>query len=331
LKTFLEFQTELTSGKLRNVYFISAVDGYFVAKAGELLREKIFGSRDLKDNFFLKYADETPMQELIDLASNFASLFSSQKIIILKRCEKYSRKLSEFMKFASNPDKDTFLLLVFDRDFVAEKKLAKDEDFYDFSEMPQRNLYDWVKGEFESKGLSIKKDALELFLENAPQSFDLLDSEISKISNYDFGENEPIVTRQLILEFTGYDPSSSPDELMLSILDKHQDKALAILDNLLNSKGVNEVYLLSIISTYYMDIMIFKSRDAAKLDSRSLYSKYKIWGERGSFARDHAKLLEINALNKCMEYLTETDKKLKTSMLNPKILMTSLVEQLINA
>ena len=52
------------------------------------------------------------------------------------------------------------------------------------------------------------------------------------------------------------------------------------MDNLLNSKGVNEVYLLSIISAYYMDVMIFKSKDAGKLDSKALYSKYKIWGER---------------------------------------------------
>lgn len=331
MKTFLEFQSEISSGKLRNVYFISAIDSYFVNKAGELLREKVFGSKDQKDNFFLKYADETPMQELIDLSSNFASLFSSQKIIILKRCEKYSRKLSEFMAFAAKPDKDTFLMLVFDRDFVLEKKMGKDADFFDFSDMPQRNLYEWVKGEFESRGLRINKDALEFFLENTPLSFDLLDSEISKLSNYDFGEGEPVITRQLILEFTGYDPSASPDELMEHILKKERDNALAVLDNLLNNKGVNEVYLLSMLSAYYMDIMIFKSKDVPKLDSRSLYTKYKIWGERGNFAKDHAKLLDISALSKCMEYLIETDKKLKTSMLNPKILMTSLVEELINA
>ena len=52
------------------------------------------------------------------------------------------------LDFTTKPDKDTFLLFVFDRDFVTEKEFT-DHDFYDFSEMYQRNLYDWVKSELE--------------------------------------------------------------------------------------------------------------------------------------------------------------------------------------
>src|SRR5438045_7502248 len=113
MPSFSDFQKEVISGKVRNVYFIETSDSYFISKAGELLREKIFGSKDTKENFFLKYADETPVNEIIELCNNFSSLFSSNKIIILKRCEKYSRKLDALLDFTQKPNRDTTLLLVF--------------------------------------------------------------------------------------------------------------------------------------------------------------------------------------------------------------------------
>lgn len=331
MKTFLDFQTEVNAGKLGNVYFIAATDGYFVQKAGELLREKLFGSAENRDNFFLRYADDTPLNELIDLCSNFSSLFSTQKIIVLKRCEKYSRKLGELRDFAGKPQSDTYLLLVFEKDYVLEKKLDRDEKFYDFSELPERTLFEWVKKEFENRGIRIENDAVLELISNIPSSFDLLISEIEKISNYSFGISDPIISKELILQFTGYDKEYTPDELIHSIIKKDQKKAFAIIDNLLNSKGLNEIYLLSIISNYYMDLISFKTKGLDSMDSKLLYQKYKLWGDRVKFAKNYHKSINIHSLECSLEKILSTEVKLKTSMLDSRILMTSLVEELINA
>ena len=330
MKTYPDFRLEIEAGKIKNYYLISASDSYFLSEAGSLLREKLSGSPDNTDNFYLKYADETPLTDVIDLISGSASLFSSGKILILKRCEKYSRKLKEFLELIKKTDKDTHALFVFDRDFVAEKKLDVSE-FYNFSELSQRALIEWIKSEFELNGLKINIDAVESFLTIVPLSFDLMSSEINKISNYDFGSAEKTVTREIIMEFTGYDPEFSPDELIYSIIHKNHEKALKILDNLLNSKGMNEVYLLSILSGYYLDIMSFKTSGIEKLDSKTLYAKYKLWGERVRFAKSNHNFININSIEVSLEKILDTDKKLKSTMLNSKVLLTSLVEELINA
>ncbi len=331
MKTFLDFQTEVNAGKVGNVYFIAASDGYFVQKAGELLREKLFGSSENRDNFFLRYADDTPLEEFFGLCSNYSSLFSSKKIIVLKRCEKYSRKLSELREFVKNPELETFLVLAFDKDYVMEKKLDKDIEFYDFSDLPQRTLYEWVKKEFENRGIAIENDAIQELTSGIPASFDLLITEIEKISNHDFQNSRRVITKELILQFTGYDKEYTPDELIHSILNKDRKKAYTIIDNLLNSKGLNEIYLLSIISNYYMDLISFKTKGLESMDSRLLYQKYKLWGDRVKFAKNYHKSIDINSLERSFEKILNTDMKLKTSMLDSKILMTSLVEELINA
>lgn len=333
MRTFLDFTKEVASGSMRNVYYIASVDNYFLLKAGEILREKLFGSKDSKENFFLKYADETPMQELFDLTSGGASLFSSRKLVIVKRCEKYSRKLSEFIELSKGKSEDSYILYAFDTSFVYEKKLdqIKDIEFYDFSELPRRELYDWVKQEFGAHGISVNTDALDLFITSIPSSFDLLSSEIEKVSNYDFDGKEQVLTKEIILQFIGYDRDYSPEELMISIVKKDQNRAFTILNNLLNTKGLNEVYLLSLISNYYMDMLSFKSQGLDAMDSRIIYQKYKMWGDRVKFAKNYHKLLNTSALESSFNRILDTDKKLKTSMLDPKILMTSLVDELINA
>lgn len=334
MRTFNEFRNEVLSGKLKNVYYVAASDSYFVSKAGDILREKLFGSAANRDNFFLRYADDTSVQDVSDLASNFASLFASEKVIIVKRCEKYSRKMAEFLEITESigkKDKSTFLMLVFDPAFVADKKLDDKREFYDFSDLPQKDLYDWVRSEFEERDIAVQNDALDLFVTSIPRSFDLLSSEIEKVSNFEFEGSDRTLTKEIILQFIGYDREASPDELVLAIAKKDRNRAFSVLDNLLNSKGMNEVYLLSMISGFYMDIISFKTRGLDSMDSRMLFQKYKMWGDRAKIAKNCHKSMDLQSLHKSFGRLIDTDKKLKSSQVDPKILMISLVQDLINA
>ena len=329
--TFLDFKKETDSRRLRNVYYIAALDNYFVSKAGEILREKLFGSKDNRDNFFLKYADESPLQEIIDLNSNFSSLFSESKIIIVKRCEKYSKKLTELLEHFKSPDAGSYLLFVFDKQYVLDKKLDKEIEFFDFSDLPQKSINELVKKEFESKGFSINDEELDFFIASVPQNFDLLITEIEKICNYDFEDSEKTITKDVILKLIGYDEEYSPEELVHSIINKDSKRSSQILDNLLNSAGLNEIYLLSILSNYYMDLVTLKTKGVENLDIRALQGKYKMWYNRAKFAKTHYKNTNINSLETSLKKILETDMKLKTSMLDSKILMASLVEELVNS
>lgn len=330
MQLFPDFEKEVISGKVRKVYFIEASDNYFISKAGELLREKLFGSKDTKENFFLKYADETPVDEVIQLCNNFSSLFSSNKIIILKRCEKYSRKLDALLDFTKKPDPDTTLLLVFDKDYVTEKKLDKTLDFFDFTELPPRDYFNWIKKEFNDRGCSINDPEISFFISSMPLGFDMVITEIEKISNYDFDGNEKAITKDIILTFTGFDKEYSPDELVNSIIKKDTKHSQEILSYLLNKGGINEIYLLSIITNYFADLLTFKTKGFGKFDNSSLYGKYKLWGERLKFAKNSHSFISEGSLKFALTRILETDQKLKTSMLDSKILLTSLIEDLVS-
>lgn len=324
MKNFIDFENEIKSGKLNKVYYILVNDNYFISKAAGLLREKVFGSLENRENYFLKYADDITIEELYDLNNNFPSLFSDAKIIVLKKCEKYSRKLKELFKFADKPSADTILLLCFEKDFIIDKKLDKEKTFYDFTVVP--DIKDWMRSEFSASGRKIDEEALDYLIAGLPFSLELIKQEIEKLCCYDI-ESGMTINKELAVKFSGFNIEYTPNDLMQSIIRNDSGKAVKILDNLLNHAGLNEIYLVSIISNYYFDLLTYKSGKFYK-NNYSEFGKYKLWGERLNFVKDYHNVLDIKELEKALSLILETDIKLKTSMLDSNVLLTSLVEEL---
>lgn len=331
LFTYLDFVKDVKADHIKQVYFISASDNYFLNKAGELLREKLSGSASDRNNYFVKYADETGTEEIVDLCTNYTSLFSEKKIVIVKKCEKLGRKFEEMRAYEDKPDPGTFLLLVFDKEYVNEKKLDKQYSFYDFSDLPEKDFYTWVRNEFETKGCGIKDEDLILFITSVPRNFDLIENEILKISNYYYNadEKERIVSKEMILKFIGYDSEFTPYELMDAIMRKESKKSMEILDFLLNKGSVNPVFLLTIINGYYMDLLAFKNKSLNEWYGGNL-NKYPLWGDKVNFVRSYSKVLKLSQLAEAFEKLQETDLKLKSSMIDTNVLFTALIERLVN-
>jgi DNA polymerase-3 subunit delta len=330
--TYLDFVKDAKAGRIKQVYFISASDNYFLNKAGGLLREKLSGSASDRNNYFIKYADETGIEEILDLCKNYTSLFSEKKIVIVKKCEKLSKKFEEIKAYEDNPDTGTFLLLVFDKEYVNDKKLDKQHLFYDFSDLPEKDYYSWVRNEFETKGCKISDEELILFITSVPRNFDLIENEVLKISNY-YDDNSNgigrIVSKDVILKLIGYDNEYTPYELMDSIMRKDGKKSMEIMDFLLNKGSVSPVFLLSVINGYYMDLLVFNNRNINELFGNS-FTKYPLWGDKANIVRSFSKVLKLSQLANAFEKLQETDLKLKSSMIDPNILFAALVERLVN-
>jgi DNA polymerase III delta subunit len=332
-KAYLNYsnlEKDLVSGKLRSVYYIVAEDSYFLNKASALLRKKILGSEDRKENYFLKYADELSYEEFIDLCTNFSSLFSSQKIIIVRRCEKFGRKLNDVLEYSHSPEPDTTLLLVFGKEYVEEKKLYKTFEFYDFAELPENEYIKWVKTEFENRGCHVEDDVIGTFISLVPINFGQSAQEIDKIAGYLGDNKDKVVTKEIIYKLTGYDNEYTPYDLMSSVIKGERSKAVEILNYLINRGSINEVYLLSLISNYMMDIMAYHKVDMSAKNHNQIYRDYKLWGDRINFVRLHQKYGKNRNYEYAFERILYTDQSLKNSMLDSKVLLGSLIQDLMN-
>lgn len=328
--TYPELEKEISSGKLKPAYYVAADDNFFMNKFCKLLLKKIAGSEDSKENYFVKYADELSYEEFIDLCSNFSSLFSSQKIVVIRKCEKFGRKLGNVLAYSYSPDPDTTLILAFNKDYVEEKKLNKTLEFYDFTELPESEYIRWVSGEFNLRGCNIGDEEIDLFISLVPMNFDLAVHEMDKISSYLGDGGIKQVTRDIILKMTGYDTEYTPYDLMSSVVTKDRHRAMEVLDYLLNRGSINEVFLVSLISNYLMDLMAFHRENLQNKKPGEIYRDYKLWGDRIIFVKNHQNYGKNRNYEFAFERILYTDQSLKNSMLDSKVLITSLVQDLMN-
>lgn len=189
----------------------------------------------------------------------------------------------------------------------------------------------WIRSQFEGFGCKIENEAIDLLVATLPQNFDLISSEIEKICTFEFDTQEKLVTKDIVNKAIGYDSQFTPEDLLTAIVQHDGSRSMAILENLLYGESINEIYLLSIISNYFMDLLSFKTKGVASMESGILAGKYKIWGERQRFARKYHNLIQENKLRYSLLRILETDQKLKSSMLDSKALMVSLVKDLLDS
>lgn len=330
MKSFIEFESAILSGKIDNKYFIAHSDNYFLSKASNVLKTKLFGDVQNPENYYIKYADEFSYEDLADLISDSASLFDNKKLLILKRCEKYSRKLQQFFEILSLQSPETYAFYAFDKDFVIEKKLNDKYDFYNFSELEEKEIIKWSSDEFKKQNISIGKEELNLFLSLVPLNFDLLESEIYKLTNYLYSSKSSLITKEIILESVGYEENFTPEDLLISIIVNDKKRGFSILENLIFSKNLSEIYIIAFLAMYFSDFLILKNKNLDKIDKYRLNKEFKIWYNRADIVLKYHQLLNIDYIESCLKVLIETDTKLKSTMTDSKDLIFTTLEQLFN-
>ncbi|MCX7877319.1 MAG: hypothetical protein N2510_01620, partial [Ignavibacteria bacterium] len=213
-----------------------------------------------------------------------------------------------------------YIVCVFDKEFIIEKKLARKYEFYDFSEISGNEGIRLVIDEFRTKGISADEQVAE-FLLSLYTDPDFLISEINKISDY-VGEgnelNREVLNR--ILKFSN--TSSSFEELFVSLIKKDSRGAITAADNILTYQAVSEIYLLAVLSSLFTDLILLKK--SGRADSNNL------WGERARMLQECSSEVTEDRLKYSVKAIIEADKMLKNTTVQPKLIVFNLISSLIS-
>lgn len=330
LKYYPDILRELKSGVLRTIYFIAVEDDYLLNRFTEQLK-KTFNYSEAPGAFEKLYADEIGLEEIIDKFNNSSSLFTDKRIIIVKRCERY-KSLDLLDNYTAKETTNEILILVFDSEKVKEKKLWKNYLFFDFSVIEPQLFISLIKDEFERNNCIISDSTLNQFVDTIPDRMDVASQEIMKISTIKLpvnGEGKKIVSDDIIFQIAGYDKEFSIPELITSIINKNQKQCYKIANYLFEKSALSEIFLISVISSYFLDLLCFKSISQKRLSNNDIYQKYKIWGDRLDYARSNHHFVNKDYLLNTFRQLIYTDLKLKSTMVEPKILIYSLLQDLL--
>ena len=224
----------LAKGKISPVYLLTGEDVYrknlVIAKIKEILQPDDF-------NFFQDSADKADLGEVLALA-NTAPVFSNVRLLVLTGIEKLRKEPKEaLIHYLENPLETTTLVLTHNdsKKMKTEKTLAAVGGcVVNFDELKRDELAVWVREKLRAKNLNGNFDAVDLLCESVGSELSALENEIEKLYLYTLEREDKTISKEDVLACIGFSKEENPFELANAILACNKNKAIKLVDKLLD-------------------------------------------------------------------------------------------------
>ena len=307
--------------------------------ASEFIGEK-FSPRENLKTFF---SDETSIEEVINECSNL-SFLSDKKIIIYRIVKKTGTRgiqkdaKAGFINYLKNPNPDNLLILL-----NAEKEFT----FSNFSEFEntgiqifvvsndtQHELLEWCRDKL--KGYDVDEEALNHLLQFVNPSYDEISTEIDKLKTFCM-DSEKITIKDVNL-CVGMTKDFTENNLFEAILNRDFEKAIEIYDNMSakQTDSSKEVELRFVAFMNNLFINIHKLQDPIlknMTEGFDLYRALKLFNNGAKMYNLYKNYMSgVNELKiqKAFDYIYQTDKTLKFTEKDKKLVINNLIHNLIN-
>ena len=228
---------ELAQKKVAPVYLLTGEDLFrkqeVIKKIREVLQPDDF-------NFYSSSAEKANLGEVLAMA-NTAPVFSSARMLVLTGIEKLRKEpKAALLNYVSNPLPTTTLVLTHNdaKKMKTEKALAEacaaNGRVADYAELKQAELNVWVKNRLAARGLTGDFDAVDLLCQSVGSELAAAENEIEKLYLYTLERQSKKITKDDVLACIGFSKEENPYELSNAILACNKNKAVKLVDKLLD-------------------------------------------------------------------------------------------------
>ncbi len=334
--TYTQLKKNISENKLQHIYFLQGED-YLIEYFEKLLKKQILGDK-YSDFDIISFSDDTLNLDKLSIALETFPMQSSKKCVIIKNLPIPSWNANDITKFteiiSDIPDFSYLVIAQYEnvsttKNFSKIKKIiSKNGVSSSFSkaDIPiEKQLVLWAKKEF---GKNLSSENASFIKKMCPEhSITALKNELKKICEFESSEN---ITKKSLEILVSSKLKTSIFSLPKAIFEKNTQKAFEILSNLID-QGEEPIAILGVIAGEYIDIYRVKCflNSGKNISELTKIYDYK-WKEfRLKNAEKRCYDMNIDDIKKNLGYILESDIKLKTTSLNPKLVLSELVTQLI--
>jgi len=313
------------------IIFLYGQDGY---RLNQKLKEIIEQYKKIhKSGLNLKFLDVRTLS-FQDFKDSFqqTSMFKEKKLIILKGI--FSNKdfkeelLQNIEKFIDSDDivliSERNKILVTDRLFKVLKKKASVQEF---KPLEGQSLDNWIKKEIESYGLKINPEALRYIIDFVGNDLWQLSNEVKKLVNYRGKDSGLTIEKQDIALLVKPKIESDIFKTINFLASKNKKKAFSLLKKHL-AKGDNPLYLLSMISFQFKNLLIIRELIEQNKPYYLIAKEAKLhpYVVKKSYAL--AQRFDMPELKKIYQQIFEADLDIKTGKLDPETALDLLITKI---
>lgn len=328
--TYSELRNKLEKGLIKALYLFQGEEEFLMEEAIDLLKEKVLGFPVSNFNFEKFYAKETKAAEIISSAETIPFL-SSRRLLLVRDADLFpAAELDALAGYAIKPSPATCLILVARKIESKGKSLLEalkaNGEIVQFWKLFENEVSKWIQQRARRYDLSISLEATLYLYEKVGNDLRQLDQELIKIQA--FLDKEREISLGVLKDLTYSMRQYSVFDLVEYLVQRKLDKTLEILNALLR-EGEEPLKILALITR---QIRLLWQAKLYALERKSLVGLEKELGIPTKYLKslqEQEKNFSISQLKKATKKLTEIDLALKSSAHTPRILLESLIIDLI--
>jgi len=310
------------------MYFIYGEDSY---RAKRKLEEIVEGYKKVhKSGLNLIYTDakESEFKDFYNQLK-ISSMFAEKKLVVLKNVFGNAKFQEELLGGIKNLENSKDIVVVYE-DCPADKRtklfknLQKTAKCQEFSTLSPIMLKKWALQEISAKGAKINPDALDLLVAFVKNDLWKMANEIDKLANYKLGSKVEKQDVELLVK-----PGIENDifKTIDALASKNKKQALSLLHKHLED-GDNSLYLLSMITYQFRNLLIIKELQDANIPYNVLIKKSGLHPFVLQKSHSLCSQFSMPELKKIYQKIFQIDLDIKTGEIEPETALDLLLSEI---
>ncbi len=312
------------------IYYLFGEDSYSIDNTVKQIQnaiEPFIGSDFDKETF---YGDNNNLTDVLNFASTFP-FGSEKKLIIFKEFEKVRDKKNLASYVKSPVDFTTIIIThegkISNLDSEPYKSLLQNNFIFEAKELKGNSLVNWLVEYASINKRNLTPENAQILIDIVGENRSLLEAQLEKI--FTFLADDTEINLEAIKSLSTALKEFNIFDLQNALAEKNKTKALKISYNLLE-KGSEPIQIVYMLTRYFTQLARLNELRAK---ASSEFEVARSIGTHQFYLKDYIKARSRYSdedLYNAVKALLKADLSIKTSTVEPKVLVTILLEEILS-
>lgn len=314
---------DLKSGNFKQVYLLCGEEAYLKNRYKKRLREALVGAGDLM-NFTSYTGKGIDVKQVIDQAETMP-FFAERRLIQIEDSGFFKNACPELAEYLPTMPPETYMVFVeseVDKRGKLYKAVKASGRIVELGRQDEKTLTAWILSQMKKEGKSIRRDALDLFLEKTGDDMENIANELEKLLCYTAGKDGVEYTD--VEEICTVTTENKIFDMIRAVAEKRQKQAMDLYYDLLSLKEP-PMRILFLIARQFNQMLQLKDLRAQGYDSQTVASKAGIVPFIAKRSLAQAAKFELPVLQQAVEDCVEMEQAVKSGKLGDRLAVEMLI------
>jgi DNA polymerase-3 subunit delta len=323
---YQELISSLKQGKILPLYLFFGDEEFLIQEAVDLIINTVVDPKARDFNFNTLYCKETSASSLVNLCQTLPFM-SEKRLVIAKEINAFKAgDLEELVLYLNDPSPDTCLLLLPSQERFDKKSVITAVEAHGavtrFYALLDREIIAWIESWGRTRGLSVQRDAAQFLWQTLGNDLQKIVNELEKVL-ISAQEKKTIAfddVKNVVGDFREY----TSFDLAAALGQKNREQSFFILARLIQ-EGEAPVGLLGSIAWNFRRLMQAKSLEASGMRPDEIAKKLRVIFHQAGLFREQMRRYSLDELREVFAVMLATDKALKSSGLNGRLVLERMI------